>query len=573
MKFNFFLKAFIVCLIMVLVASCDRDINEIGSGVIGDDHYGLNVYNSDVLAYNQTLGVVQSNDLPVNQFGYYNNPVFGKTTASFVSQVALASTNPTFYGKPNVTDVNSPDFIKIDSVYLYVPYFSTLESTDSDTGDSTYELDSIKGSGKIKLSIYESTKMLEDFDATTGFQEVQKYYSNQQSVFDTYNVGFRLNNDNTNAYDHTITNPDYSQNDQFEFSDKQIKFYKNGSDGNPDYTNVRARLAPGLFVNLDKDFFKDKIFKAPATKLLNNNTFKEYFRGLYFKVEPTAGSSEGSLAMMNFSKGYITIIYTERTSSTDETKIRREMTINLSGHTVNLLDNDNNFPGYVPPNTTSGDFNLFLKGGNGSMAIIDLFGGKKNDTSNEELQKMRDEKWLINEANLTFYINKEAMTNAPEPNRICLYDLTNKRPILDLYNDGTTSSTTKFNKLTYGGILLDNNSKIVNESNGERGTKYKIRLTNYLRSLVKNGGNTDGVSKDSTNVRLGLVVTENISVITNAALLSPFTTTTVLGSHQTKYVPVMSVVNPLGTILYGSNPSVPVDKRLKLEVYYTKPEN
>jgi hypothetical protein len=89
MKFNFFLKAFIACIIIILSASCDRDINEIGSGVIGDDHYGLNIYNSDVVAYNQSIGAVQTNDLPVNQFGVYNNPVFGKTTASFVSQVAL----------------------------------------------------------------------------------------------------------------------------------------------------------------------------------------------------------------------------------------------------------------------------------------------------------------------------------------------------------------------------------------------------------------------------------------------------------------------------------------------------
>lgn len=571
MKFNFFLKAFIACIIIILSASCDRDINEIGSGVIGDDHYGLNVFNSDVVAYNQSLGAVQTNDLPVNQFGIYNNPVFGKTTASFVSQVALGATNPTFYGDPSETDVSSPNYIKIDSVYLYVPYFSTLKNTDTNTGDSTYELDSIQGSGKIKLSIYESTKMLEDYDASTGFQKPQNYYSNQQSVFDTYNVGFRLNNDNTNAYDHTVTSPDYSQNDQFEFNPSQIKFYKNGTDGNPDYSSVRSRLAPGLFVNLDKNFFKEKIIKAPSTKLFNNNIFKEYFRGLFFKVEPAAGaSSQGTLAMMNFSRGYITIIYKERTSATDVTPVRREMTINLSGHTVNLLDNDNNYPGYVTPNTTLGDHNLFLKGGNGSMAVIDLFKGEKN-RDNTQLNKMRSEKWLINEANLTFYIDKNAMANASEPNRIYLYDLTNKRPLVDLFTDATTSSTTKFNKQIYGGILSDENSKIVNKENNERGTKYKIRLTNYIRSLVKNGGNTD-ITKDSTNVRLGLVVTENVSVTTNAALLSPFTTTSVVGSHQTKYVPVMSVVNPLGTILYGSNPSVPVDKRLKLEIFYTKPE-
>jgi hypothetical protein len=30
-------------------------------------------------------------------------------------------------------------------------------------------------------------------------------------------------------------------------------------------------------------------------------------------------------------------------------------------------------------------------------------------------------------------------------------------------------------------------------------------------------------------------------------------------------------MSPLGTILYGSATAVPEDKRLKLEIYYTKP--
>jgi hypothetical protein len=36
----------------------------------------------------------------------------------------------------------------------------------------------------------------------------------------------------------------------------------------------------------------------------------------------------------------------------------------------------------------------------------------------------------------------------------------------------------------------------------------------------------------------------------------------------------MSVMNPLGTILYGTGPTgpnLPADKKLKLEIYYTKP--
>jgi hypothetical protein len=32
-------------------------------------------------------------------------------------------------------------------------------------------------------------------------------------------------------------------------------------------------------------------------------------------------------------------------------------------------------------------------------------------------------------------------------------------------------------------------------------------------------------------------------------------------------------MNPLGTIIYGGTSTVPEDKRLKLEIYYTKPIN
>jgi hypothetical protein len=91
---------------------------------------------------------------------------------------------------------------------------------------------------------------------------------------------------------------------------------------------------------------------------------------------------------------------------------------------------------------------LYLKGGNGSMAVIDLFNGDKNDNSTA-LNDMRDKKWLINEANLTFYIDKSKIgASAPEPNRIYLYDLTHNRPLVDLYTDYTTSINSKYNKFS-----------------------------------------------------------------------------------------------------------------------------
>lgn len=557
MKFNFFHKTFIIGLSILFFASCDKDFNELGSEIVGNDNYGLNKEAIDVVAYNQNIGVFRTNDLPINSLGYYNNEVFGKTKASFVTQLQLVTSSPKFY--------RTASNIIIDSVYLYVPYYSTFKSTDSNTGDSTYELDSIHGTNEIDLKVYESKYYLRDNDPSTGFQQPQYYYSNQQSDIEApVDFSWPLNIDNRNIQDSTAT-PDNSQNSKYVFSNKQIKIYKNIGTTN---VAVKERLAPGMLLSLRKDFFRNKIFNAPAGVLYNNNIFEDYFRGLYFKVDnATSSVNQGTLAKLNFANGYIRIAYRDNTSETNTALTRRTLDIKLGGHSVNLINSDWSNP-VTSPNATVGDNRLYLNGMGGSMAVIDLFKQEDNiryvngvleNTPNQipdELDRLRNpidgKKWLVNEANLTFTIDNTAMgTVAPEPNRIYLYDLNNKRPLIDYFADLTTSNSSKYNKFVHGGIIQKNTS--------DRGTTYKIKITNHVRNLIL---------KDSTNVKLGLVVTEAITNPLNVNLFTPFNN----GSVTTKFVPAMSVVNPLGTILFGSNPSVPSNQRLKLEVYYTKPD-
>ena len=72
------------------------------------------------------------------------------------------------------------------------------------------------------------------------------------------------------------------------------------------------------------------------------------------------------------------------------------------------------------------------------------------------------------------------------------------------------------------------------------------------------------VRKDSTNVRLGLSVTSNINVGTLLnAKANP---------EQDIMVPQSAVINPFGTILFGTAITDPEeeDKKLKLEIYYTE---
>ena len=97
----------------------------------------------------------------------------------------------------------------------------------------------------------------------------------------------------------------------------------------------------------------------------------------------------------------------------------------------------------------------------------------------------------------------------------------------------------------------------------KQGIKYKIRITDYINNVL-NGTNPN----NNGNSRLGLVVTESINIATNASLKTPIQFGT--PSDETKSIPVASVINPLVTILYGAQSSDP-DKKLKLEIYYTKP--
>ncbi len=533
---SLFKKMLLVAGVLFLY-SCDKEYNAIGDNLIGDNHFDLMEYTSNVIAYNQKIGPIQSNNLPVNALGIYDNPAFGKTTASFATQLILANPNQEI-GEEAV----------IDSVYLTVPYFSK-KTTNSD-GTYTYALDSIYGANKakIKLSIYESGIFMRDLDPIGGFKETQKYFTDQNTDFDTAKIGSRLN-------DFESTNKE--QNDGFFFDPKEI--IETSKDANDKVTTTKS--VPAMRLKLSAEFFKDKIINAPAGKLATNDVFRDYFRGLYFKIEDADGSA-GSMAMLNFKAGKITVSYKAKTSITTDAetvKDKRTIVLNLSGNSVSLLNQSGTNTEYANAtnpaniNTTEGDEKLYLKGGEGAMSIIELF------NTPGELETLRANKWLINEANLVFHIDADKMNSSYEPNRIYLYDLNNKRPISDYYNDATTSSNTKKSKFIFDGLIKKE------AVTGGRGLTYKIRITNQIRNLLKNA--------DSTNVKLGLVVTEDISVVNTGVSYkwkNPIQVTSVLPNFYIQ-TPKAAVMNPLGTVVYGGKSTVADEKRLKLEIFYTKP--
>ena len=521
-----FIKKILLASTVVLLYSCDKDFNAIGDDLIGDNHFGLESEKYEVLAYNQEITPIQSNGLAINGLGIYDNPVLGTTTANYATQLTLVDYAPTIGEEPVA-----------DSVVLSVPYFNHTKSINTD-GSTTYELDSIYGPtiGKLKLSIYESGVQMRSSYFDNGSQLAQLYYTDQNADFESFKKGDRLNDD-----------ANVLQNDQFFFSSEEIKqLTTDAATGKKTLT----RIPPEMHLKLNKTFFENKVLKAPAAKLANGDAFQEYFRGLYFKVEKSG--AESNMALLDFAKAKITIYYKAKTVITTDGDLKEDksLVVNLAGSNVSLLNDVKNTTydtAIKNPDNVNGDENLYLKGGQGSLAVIDL------SNFATKLAEIRTNKWIVNEANLIFYVDSDKMKSSDyEPKRVYLYDLTNNVPLID-YSDGTSGfvgTDSKATRYIFGGLLeVDATTK--------RGKSYKVRITNHIRNLIKDA--------TATNVKLGLVVTESIDIVASNKLK--------LKNSVISEAPRGSVMSPVGTILYGSKASVsvPDDKRLRLEVYYTKP--
>jgi hypothetical protein len=549
-----------VLLSVISLTSCDKDFNTIGSEIVGGDHFDFEKYDvQNITAFSKPTGAVQSNNLPINPLGIYQDPVFGDTKATFVSQLQLEISNPTI---GTLVDIKAED-----SVYLYVPYFSEVKTYASGNEANIYTLDSIYGdrANSMNLSIFESGYAIRNFDVNDP-SITQKYYNDQKtSTVEANLIGSKLNN-----------SANIDENLEFKFFDNEHVIYK--TDGNGQFVNndgdvvtdvadrvVKERIAPGMWINLDKNFFKTKVLEAGSSNLINNNVFRDHLRGLYFQVEQNSGQ-DGVLALLNFSNAYINIQYH---STVDAVEKKRNLKLKLSGNTISFLEYSNN-SSYTSnlnmSNSTTGDEKLYLKGGQGSVAYIDLF-GEDSDLNgiSDELELLRSNNWLINDAYLTFYVDQATMSDADqiEPARIYIFDAENNRPLIDYYSDPSTSVNPKRNKSLHNGLLEVNTSK--------KGIKYKFKITSHINNLLTN----EDVSLVK-NVRLGISVTENINNVTIGNLKTPFqiipSSDTEDKKNNLKFIPVSSILHPFGTVLYGNNVMpVDADKKIKLEIYYTKP--
>lgn len=514
------LKLVLVFAIIVSFWSCDDDFIETGGGLINTIELPPLYETDNIVTYSKQINRVQSNNFSLHSLGDYTDPVYGEFKPSILTQLRLNQTNNNFGISPS-----------LDSVTLTLPFFSRQ------VGEAEFELDSVWGSGQVVLKVYRSNQLLRSLapGPNGDFTESQVYYSNQLPEF--------LPNIQTEAIAESepIDLEDYKQPIQI--------IQRSGSQAIDTLS-----LSPRIRLTLPNDLFEEVIMdKIGQTELASNLNFVNFFRGIYIVAEKLDG--EGVLMKFNLeneSAGVELHYQTERqliSADPDEEPLLQNhwnrFRLNFEGIKVNLFEN--NFSVDVSnPNTVEGDENLYLKGGAGYYSVVELFSGPDSDGDgvSDELQDLRNREVLINDANLDFYVNEDlAGSSESQVNRVILFNLDNNSVLLDYVRDRTAGNVASVSRISHLGPLTTIDGV---------GKRYRLRITDYLNQVI---------NQDSTNARLGLMITNNVNSLVQL-------------EAETEDDEISRIFRPSaqftkGTVLHGSN-SPDEEKRVKLKLQVTE---
>ncbi|MDT0295290.1 DUF4270 domain-containing protein [Mesonia ostreae] len=495
--------------VVLITISCEDDFAEAGSDLVNNNNFNALLYDASQLEVaTKPLVKMQSNSLNSYSLGFYTDQVYGNYSASILTQLRLQNPDPGFGAYP-----------ELDSVVLSIPYYSKPISQD-ETG-TQYKLDSIYGNVPINLELYRSNYFLRSEDPENDYAP-QAYYSNQRDLFESYL--------DAQPFD-TIVN--------FQPSAAEVRFRKVNSRG--EFDTIVA--SPRTRIKLPLQYFKELIFdKEGQPELLSNSNFQNFFRGLYIKPVNTLETPITALSLLNLRSEEAKISLYFNTSDvqdpSDEELQQKEYELYFGSNIVNVFNTEDQT---IPTGNE-----IYLKGGQGSMATIDLF------TDPAELETLRASEWLINEANLTFYVDENQISeDHNQPQRLFVYDIKNNKVLQDYTFDisANDNNPLKSRLIHLGRLDKDNNGKRF----------YKLKLTSYVSDII---------NKDSTNTRLGLTVSNNVNIF-NPLKAEVEGEENIEEGSQIEVIPSPILLTPQSTVLYG--PDAPEANRLKLNIYYTEP--
>ncbi|OGS73722.1 MAG: hypothetical protein A3F91_15075 [Flavobacteria bacterium RIFCSPLOWO2_12_FULL_35_11] len=493
-------------IVFFTIISCEKEIETIGVNLVDNNNFSTNKDTSEVITTNEDILRVPASGVDQYLLGVYSDNEFGTLKASIVSQLGLPSTGDAYNYGTN---------FGIDSVLMVIPYQSTKEAEKYADGKPKFSIDSVIGDTNVafQLGIYELKTFLNTLDLNDPSKPAI-YYSDKE--FQKGDVPFYSGNFKVNPNDTVSYIKRYMPNGVSVYKIDTIKA-----------TTISPSIKFPLNENLIKQIFVDN---AAGAEFQSLDDFQHYFRGFYIEAEALT-SNKAHLISLDMMNAKMIIYY-----SKDEDE---GATVDLNGNKINGelgVRTKHNYEfafGAIKSNVLkrdytvshqSGEDRLYVQGAAGSIATVKLF-------NNENLVDLQDNNWLINDANLIFYVDQNAVSDIA-PEQLFIYNYTENLQFTDVMTEGIDA---------VGG-------KLERDDDGKP-YRYVFKITDYISKLLK----TD---EPLELIEIGLKVynpSDAPSAIDDVKIREYSWT-------------------PKGVVLFGQDPSFG-DKRVKLEISYSKINN
>ncbi len=450
--FTFFLSA---------VISCEKDFTDISTTIISNTDFSTNDTILEIEVTGKDIEKVQADGLglggALDQYllGVYNNSNYEKIEASIISQLSI----PTDLSQVDLEyGADTTVVTTIDTVLLRIPYQATLLGNDA--SGPNYQLDSIIGNQTtpFTLNVLRLSSFLNTLDPNDPAR-ANSFFSN-----DNYDVF----SEKLNSVEDIQFVPNSRDTSQF-----VLRKLSTGALYDRDtirYLNSNPYISIGLKKNRIRELLFDQYESADFA---SQDAFNDYFRGIKIQAE----GNDGSLMSLNLSsvtiQPVIDIYYTNTVFKDGGTTV-----IDTIKKTDSfLLSGVRNSSYKMTPGLTPAPNKVAVQGTAGTMAQVKILGDDlDNNGLPDQLESLRTQNWLINDATLTFYVDQATVgfDTLATPFRLFLFKdgmtaggEVNQSQILDLFTEGT---------LELGGNLeLDSDSKP---------DVYVFKITDYISELV-----------------------------------------------------------------------------------------
>lgn len=566
-------KCTLLFTLVLLIASCDKKFNDIGTEALPANIFlGKRTY-YPVGVKHAFVDVVQTNNIGVIQLGEREDKLFGNTAAAIVAQLNLSQYTSSFgaFSAQSEIDNSFDEQETINDVWLEIPFFTNQIDADGDGLIDIYDIDDTDpnsdSDGDGVSDILEQgngtdpTNPDTDGDGTLDGEDTETVNPNPDkklydidSLFGDRSASFDIEINKLNYFLRQLDPNQNFEQGQIYNSDFNFDIHKEQQplanenitlDFNEIVKENADNLSPRMRVPLNKQIFQQLILdKEGDLELSTLEDWRDFFRSISIE---TSNFSSPLLMLLDFNSMVIRINYNYKSEVADSNPVEiedvtEEFLINtLGGLRFNTFTK-----------TTVADANLndiivadepaqiALSGGLGAVADIRLF------EDSELLEDLKSRPWLLNEANLTFHVDKQALGVYEHtlPNRLYIYNANTLAPIIDFSQDGVTTPTMA--KIVYGGFLIEEEDK----------QYYKVRITNYVRNIITN---------DAVNAPMRVALTNVLPNQTQVSMAR------VNAADVTK-IPVGSVATPKSCVFIGPNPTNPdlSDLKLQLEIFYTE---